>query len=97
MHAGRRSDEDASGAGRYDFDRLERSVEFLLKEHERLSGEREALLAELMDRGHRIALLESQLDEEQKMRAVAVEGVDKILARLEQLQTSAMAAATAAS
>jgi hypothetical protein len=28
--------------GRYDIDRLERSVEFLIREHERLSAEREA-------------------------------------------------------
>jgi len=97
MDAGSRNDHNTSRFGQYDFDRLEQSVEFLIKEHERLSGEREALLAELVDREHRIATLESRLDAEQTKRSTAVEGVDKILARLEQLQTSVMAAAKAAS
>jgi hypothetical protein len=97
MHAGSRTDEDTSRVDQYDFDRLEKSVEFLIKEHERLSGEREELLAELVDREHRISTLESRLDLEQSKRAVAVEGVDKILARLEQLQTSVTAAAKDAS
>ena len=97
MHAGSRTDEDISPVDQYDFDRLEKSVEFLIKEHERLSGEREELLAELVDREHRISTLESRLDLEQNKRAVAVEGVDKILARLEQLQTSVTAAAKDAS
>jgi hypothetical protein len=97
MNAGSRTDEDTSRVDQYDFDRLEKSVEFLIKEHERLSGEREELLAELVDREHRISTLESRLDLGQSKRAVAVEGVDKILARLEQLQTSVTAAAKDAS
>lgn len=83
--------------GRYDFDRLEVSVEFLIKEHERLSGERDELLAELVDREHRVSTLENRLETEQGKRAIALEGVDKILARLEQLQASAMTAAKAGS
>lgn len=83
--------------GRYDFDRLEESVEFLIKEHERLSGERDEFLAELVDREHRISTLENRLETEQGKRAIALEGVDKILARLEQLQASAMTAAKAGS
>lgn len=75
-------------ADRYDFDRLERSVEFLLEEHERLSGEREALLQELIDREQRISVLESRLKRESTRRVTAVEGVDKMLSRLEQLQAS---------
>ena len=75
-------------ADRYDFDRLERSVEFLLEEHERLSGEREALLQELIDREQRISVLESRLERESTRRVTAVEGVDKMLSRLEQLQAS---------
>jgi cell division septum initiation protein DivIVA len=97
MNAGSRTDEDTSRVDQYDFDRLEKSVEFLIKEHERLSGEREELLAELVDREHRISTLESRLDLAQNKRAVAVESVDKILARLEQLQTSVTAAAKDAS
>ena len=97
MNAGSRTDEDTSRVDQYDFDRLEKSVEFLIKEHERLSGEREELLAELVDREHRISTLESRLDLAQNKRAVAVESVDKILARLEQLQTSVAAAAKDAS
>ncbi len=73
---------------RYDFDRLERSVEFLIEEHVRLSGEREALLEELVEREQRVGALELQLDRERSHRLTAVEGVDKILTRLEQLQAS---------
>jgi len=88
MESGSRSDEETSRVGQYDFDRLEQSVEFLIHEHERLSGEHEELLAELADREHRIAVLETRLDEEQGQRATAIEGVDKILTRLEQLRAS---------
>src|SRR5678816_4388915 len=79
--------------GRYDFERLERSVEFLIHEHQRLSAEREALLGELLDREHRIASFESKLESERALRATAVESVNKILSRLEQLQSSVIAAA----
>ena len=97
MDAGSRSDGETSRVGQYNFDRLEESVEFLIKEHERLSGEREELLAELVDREHRISTLESRLEAEQNKRAIAVEGVDKILVRLEQLQMSAANSAKAGS
>ena len=97
MNARSRSDEEPSRAAQYDFDRLEQAVEFLIKEHERLSGERDELLAELVEREHRISSLGSRLEAEQGKRAIAVEGVDKILARLEQLQASAMTAAKAGS
>ena len=73
---------------RYDFDRLERSVAFLIEEHERLCAEREALLEELVDREQRISALESRLERESTRRVTAVEGVDKMLSRLEQLQAS---------
>jgi hypothetical protein len=53
------------------------------------------LVAELVDREHRIAVLESSLNEERGKRATAVEGVDKILTRLEQLRTSVTANAEA--
>lgn len=88
MSVGTRSDVGASHDDRYDFDRLEECVEFLIREHERLSREREALRAELVDREHRITSLEAQLDDECSRRKTAVEGVDKILSRLEQLQAS---------
>ncbi len=97
MDAEGHSDEYTSRVGQYDFDRLEQSVEFLIQEHQRLSGEHEELLAELVDRERRISALESRLDSEGKKRAIAVEGVGKILARLEQLQMSVTAAAGAAS
>jgi chromosome segregation ATPase len=87
-----RGDADSSRAGRYDFDRLERSVEFLIKEHERLNQEREAMLAELADREHRISTLQSRLDSEQGRRVQAVEGLDRLLARLEALQAEVTAA-----
>jgi len=97
MNPDSRSDAETSRVEPYNFDRLEHSVEFLIKEHQRLSGEREALLVELVDREHRITTLETRLDAERVKRATAVEGVDKILARLEQLQASASAAAEAGS
>jgi DNA repair exonuclease SbcCD ATPase subunit len=97
MNVGSRSDEETSQVGPYDFDRLERSVEFLIQEHERLTGEREELVSELVDREHRIAKLESQLETEQRKRLIAVEGVDKILNRLEQLRASVTANASNAS
>jgi chromosome segregation ATPase len=85
-HAGRGEGSGQQSADRYDFDRLERSVGFLIEEHERLSGERAALLEELVEREHRIATLEARLKKERTQRTVAVEGVDKLLARLEQLK-----------
>ena len=97
MSAGNRIDGDTSQVNRYDFDRLEQSIEFLIDEHQRLSGEREALLSELVDREHQISMLESRLEEERNKRATAVEGVDKILGRLEQLRTSVATAAGASS
>lgn len=88
MISATRSGRASEADGRYDFDRLERSVEFLITEHERLSAEREALLGELLDREVRISALESRLDAERATRATAVESVNKILVRLEQLQAS---------
>ena len=76
---------------RYDFGRLERSVEYLLKDHERLSTEREALLAELIEREHRISVLEAKLASEDRRRMTAVENVDRILARLEALEAGIQA------
>ena len=86
MNDASRGDAESSRGGRYDFDRLERSVEFLIKEHERLTQEREALLAELVDREHRISSLETRLESERARRARALDGLDRILARLEELQ-----------
>ena len=97
MGLGTQGDDDASRVEQYDFDRLEQSVEFLINEHERLSGEREELLAELVDREQRISKLESRLQEEQNKRATAAEGVNKILARLEQLRTTVTERSGAAS
>ena len=85
--------QESAQSDRYDFDRLERSVEFLIDEHARLTGEREALLEELIEREQRISALTSQLEEESTRRRAAVEGVDKILSRLEQLQASVSATA----
>jgi predicted nucleic acid-binding Zn-ribbon protein len=88
--------QEPTSSDRYDFDRLERSVEFLIEEHERLSGEREALLEELIEREQRISALTAQLEEEATRRRTAVEGVDKILSRLAQLQTSVSSAVESA-
>lgn len=88
MDAGSRSDEETSGVDQFNFDRLEQSVDFLISEHQRLSGEKEELLSELLEREHRLSMLEGRLEDERRKRATAVEGVDKILGRLEQLQSS---------
>ena len=85
--------QQTTDTSRFDFERLERAVSFLIEEHERLSSEKAALLEELVERESRITSLEAKLDRERSTRAAAVEGVDKILARLEQLQASATAAA----
>lgn len=90
-----RSGHAADGIGRYDFDRLERSVEYLIDEHRRLSAEHDELLGELRDREHRISALEARVAAERALRAAAVESVDKILARLEQLQASVRAGSEA--
>lgn len=89
----RQSPADSSG---YDFERLERAVAFLIEEHERLSSEKAELLEELVDRERRITSLEAGIEHERALRRSAAEGVDKILARLEQLQASATAAAETA-
>jgi chromosome segregation ATPase len=74
--------------GAYDFERLERAIDFLIGEHERLSSEKAELLEELVEREQRLTSLQSRLDTEKAQRLSAVESVDKILGRLEQLQTS---------
>lgn len=91
-----RSERVEDGDGRYDFDRLERSIEYLLEEHRRMSAERAELLVELADREHKIAQLESRLESERSLRAVAVSGVDAILARLERMASGDFALADAA-
>ena len=88
--------EQTTDGTHFDFERLERAVAFLIEEHERLSTEKAELLEELFEREARITSLEAKLDRERSTRAAAVEGVDKILARLEQLQASATAAAESA-
>jgi len=88
-----RSGRADDGDGRFDFDRLEASVDFLIQEHERLTAEHDALLGELRDREHRISVLESRLESERVTRTSAVECVNKILSRLEQLQATVLAAA----
>ncbi len=87
MNAERPGENVSVRTDRYDFGRLERSVEFLLKDHERLGSERDALLAELIEREHRITVLESKLAAEDQRRATAVDSVDRILARLEALES----------
>jgi predicted nucleic acid-binding Zn-ribbon protein len=87
MNAERPSDRDSSRSSRYDFDRLERSVGHLLKDHERLAAEREALLEELVDREQRIAALEAKLSAERERCANALEAVDQVISKLDQLES----------
>lgn len=85
-----------SGDQDYDFDRLERSLDFLLGEHRRLSAEREELLGELREREVRIAALESKLQAERALRTTAVSSVDGILLEIERLRAMACPAAEGA-
>jgi len=93
LQAEQLSRQSASEFEAFDFERLERAVAFLMEEHERLSSEKAELLDELVERETRITSLEAKLEDELSLRRAAVEGVDKILSRLEQLQASATAAA----
>ena len=86
MSADIRDGRGLARADRFDFERLEHSVQSLLKDHERLTAEREALMAELGDREHRIATLEARLEDERRSRSSALERVDRILSRVASLQ-----------
>ena len=96
LQAEQLSRQSAPESETFDFERLERAVAFLMEEHERLSSEKAELLDELVERETRITSLEAKLEHERDRRRIAVEGVDKILSRLEQLQASATAAAGSA-
>ena len=86
MSADHGSERTAECIDRFDFERLEASVESLLHDHERLSTEQQGLLAELADREHRIAGLQRQLDRERALRLSALEGVERLIARVESMQ-----------
>lgn len=92
MNADRSSDRASSRSSQYNFERLEHSVEVLLKDHQRLSAEREALLEELVERERRIGVLESKLALESERRGVALESVDQILERLQELESEVVGA-----
>lgn len=93
--AGRETNPEV-GRDEFDFDRLERAVEFLLAEHQRLTSEHAELLEELVTREHRILSLEESLEQARTQRRRAAESVDKILNRIEQLQASVQAASESA-
>ena len=93
MNDERPSDRASSRNAHYDFERLERSVEHLLKDHERLSAEREALLEELVDREQRIAALETKLASEGKRRVAAIDSIDGIVKRLDDFESEVVAIA----
>ena len=87
MNAERPSDRASTRSQPYDFERLERSVEYLLKDHERLDAEREALREELVERERRIAGLEAKLAAEGERRVSAVDRLDRILTRLQEFES----------
>jgi chromosome segregation ATPase len=79
----------------YDFQRLERAIAYLIDEHERLAREKDrleqehaALREELVDREQRLAALQQELTSERGRRRTALEGVDKLIERLDQVQAS---------
>lgn len=82
----RPGDSESSSNSRFDFERLERSIEQLLDDHERLGAEHEALIFELVERQHKIAALESELQLERSRRSKAVDVVDRVLTRVETLE-----------
>ncbi len=86
MSVARRDGPTEGPIDRFDFDRLEQSVDFLLRDHARLQAEREALMAELADREHRISGLERALEEQRHRQLSALEAVDRIHARVEAMQ-----------
>jgi chromosome segregation ATPase len=86
---------DPQADQRYDFQRLERAVEYLIEEHQKLAREKDraeqehaALREELVDREQRLTSLEAELAAERGRRRAALEGVDKLIGRLDQLQDS---------
>lgn len=72
----------------YDFERLEGSVETLLRDHAQLSAEYEALIFELVERQQKIATLEAELVTERSRRADAVQVVDRVLDRVASIESS---------
>ena len=86
MSVARRDGPTEDRVDRFDFERLEQSVDSLLRDHARLQAEREALMAELADREHRSSELERALEGERQRRRSALEAVDRIRARVEALQ-----------
>ena len=96
MNAERPSDRVSTRPPSYDFKRLERSVEHLLRDHERLAAEREELLEELVERERRIAALESNLAAEGERRVSAVDQLDRILKRLDELEADVAEVGTSA-
>jgi chromosome segregation ATPase len=79
----------------YDFQRLERAIEYLIEEYQKLAREKDrveqeraALRDELVEREQRLASLQADLDAERGRRRTALEGVEKLLGRLDQLQAS---------
>ena len=89
MNAERPGERVSAQTPPYDLERPAHCVEHLLSEHARLSAEREALLAELSDREHKVNTLEAGLEKERSLRRAAVERVDRILEQLEGLESSA--------
>lgn len=85
----------ASQESPYDFERLERSIDLLLEDHQRLKAEHEALIFELVERQQKMAALESELAEERALRANAVEVVDRVLNRVDQIEQTVFSARAA--
>jgi len=81
---------EARPSGRSEFERLERAIRALLErqvhhETER-EAEREALLAELAERGRRIQLLEDQVEDGKRRRQQALVNLGAVIDRVEKLE-----------
>ena len=88
MNAERPGERVSAHTNPYDFERLEQCIEHLLTEHARLNAEREALMAELSDREHKVNSLEARLETERTLRAASLARVDRILEQLDGLESS---------
>src|SRR5262245_4549354 len=69
----------------YDWDRLERAVRALVSHQEALRNELRALRGDLVERNHRIRVLETQLLEANQRRQDTGKRIDELIAQLDQL------------
>jgi septal ring factor EnvC (AmiA/AmiB activator) len=73
------------GQNDYDFERLERAVDALVRRHEGIRKENAALRRDLLDREQRIRRLDEQLLEANQRRKDVGKRIEELIAQLDQL------------